>query len=162
MMIWVSAAVAIVGAAWAVFTRSTRSAGLALWVCGLGVGGGMLSMGLEFVAITQWILSTLSVLGFSYFAVLLGEEPQEGSRGIYWKSKLAPLGIGVMFCALVWFAVGDVPENPKSPAAGISEIGRMVVTEHLVSLEVLGIAFLVVVIGAGVLSRSEVTRKESS
>src|SRR5688500_17716981 len=73
MMGWIFAGVTLAAALMATFVGHMRRAILALWVAGLGVGGMYLTVGAEFLAIIQWIVSTLVTISFVFFAVMFGE-----------------------------------------------------------------------------------------
>src|ERR1700761_6658818 len=73
MMVWIFAGITLSAVLLATFVNQMRRAILALWVAGLGIGALYLTIGAEFLAIIQWIVSTLVTISFVFFAVMFGE-----------------------------------------------------------------------------------------
>src|SRR3954464_12118565 len=88
----------------ATFVRNMRHAILALWVAGLGVGAVYLTLGAEFLAIIQWIVSTLVTISFVFFSVMFGEYnvPKPLIKKDSVLMILLSLLLGAAFAAVIW------------------------------------------------------------
>ena len=164
MIFWACSAITLGAAIVATFSRDGRRAALSLWITGLGAGGLYLSLGAELLAIVQWIVSTLVAISFIFYAVMFGEygEPAAAVEESILKkgSKLVmQLALGVTFGLTIWYATRDsqsqsmplLPEEPK----GMMELGKSLVGDHLLSLEVLALTLFLVLVGAGSTARPE-------
>lgn len=163
MIGWIFAGITLGAALMATFVSPIRRAILALWVVGLGVGAIYLTVGAEFLAIIQWIVSTLVTISFVFFSVMFGEynPPKEQSK------KSASQGVlllalsvilGLSFSAIIWLGAESLPETafvvePKS--GDLSSLGRVLTHENLLSLEVLALTLFLVLVGGGVVARFE-------
>ncbi len=70
---WIFGGISLSAVIMATFEKHMRRAILALWVAGIGIGALYLTVGAEFLAIVQWIVSTLVTLAFIFFSVMFGE-----------------------------------------------------------------------------------------
>ena len=164
MIFWMCSAITLSAAVVATFSRDGRRAALSLWITGLGAGGLYLSLGAELLAIVQWIVSTLVAISFIFYAVMFGEygEPAVLPKESFFKrgSKLLmQLALGITFGVTIWFATKDsqsqgMPMLPAEPK-GMLELGRSLVGDHLLSLEVLALTLFLVLVGAGSTARPE-------
>jgi NADH-quinone oxidoreductase subunit J len=160
MMAWIFAAITLAAVFTATFVRQMRHAILALWVAGLGVGGMYLNMGAEFLAIIQWIVCTLVTISLIFFAVMFGEYstvPTKKTR----KNFLLPflsLVLGGLFAALILFGAKNLPKNlleVPSQGSDLNVVGQKLTQGNLLSLEVLALTLFLVLVGGGVVARSE-------
>lgn len=144
----------------ATFASNIRRATLALWVAGLGAGSIYLTIGTETLAIVQWIVSTLVAISFVFFSAMLGEYragKREMTRASWVRLGLALL-IAAGFVSLIWRGAGAVSESSFAvPETGndLAALGRSLVENHLLSLEVLGLTLFLVLVGGGVIARPE-------
>jgi NADH:ubiquinone oxidoreductase subunit 6 (subunit J) len=78
-MDWLNVAPKILGAATVAFaaaaalTSDLRRSTTSLWLAGLMAGAFYLSLGAEYLAVIQWILSTVVSIAFVFFSVMFGE-----------------------------------------------------------------------------------------
>jgi NADH:ubiquinone oxidoreductase subunit 6 (subunit J) len=146
----------------ATFVNQTRQAILALWVAGLGIGGLYLTLGAEFLAIIQWIISTLVTIGFIFFAVMFGEfnsavKTQKLSRNEIITLSLAVV-LGICFAMIVWLGAGNLDSQivaAPDQVSDLSAFGHKLIEEHFLSIEVLALTLFLVLLGGGVIARSE-------
>lgn len=154
---WICSGLAIGSGVLASLSSNMRRVALSLWVCGLSTGGIFLSLGAEFIAVFQWIVSTLIGISFVFYLVLFGSEKTE------WRwSQVAPsLVFGVLFLTIMWFGIRQVPSRfiYSENAGGLAKLGETLVSKHLLSVEILGVIVFLVVIGIGVVSRPEKKRE---
>jgi NADH-quinone oxidoreductase subunit J len=160
MMGWIFAGFGISAVLMATFARQIRHAVLALWVAGLSIGGVYLTLGAEFLAIIQWIVSTLVTLSFIFFAVMFGEyhspTPRTSRHGML--LPFLSLFVGAGFTTIIWLGAKDLSESASVNEVGTSDlavIGKMLTQENLLSLEVLALTLFLVLVGGGVIARFE-------
>lgn len=144
----------------ATFATHMRRAILALWVAGLGVGAIYLTLGAEFLAIIQWIVSTLVTISFIFFSVMFGEYNAPVIRNSGNDLLLAVLSIvlGAGFAAVIWLGANVIPESAFVMVASgndLGVLGKSLTQDHLLSLEVLALVLFLVLVGGGVVARSE-------
>lgn len=161
MIGWVFAAITLSAVLMATFVNHMRRAILALWVAGLGVGAMYLTVGAEFLAIIQWIISTLVTISFVFFSVMFGEynAPKEKEqKKNRWILTVLSLFLGAGFAAIIWLGAGNLPEagliEPAQPS-DLNLVGKVLTQDNLLSLEVLALTLFLVLVGGGVVSRSE-------
>jgi len=160
MMGWVFAVITLSAVLMATFENQMRRAILALWVAGIGVGAMYLTVGAEFLAIIQWIVSTLGAISFIFFSVMFGEYHAPVARGSAHTKFLVVLALilGISFAAIVGLGSRELPEsamNLVTQDSDLGTLGRKLTQEHLLSLEVLALTLFLVLIGGGVIARSE-------
>jgi NADH:ubiquinone oxidoreductase subunit 6 (subunit J) len=144
----------------ATFVSNIRQAILALWVAGLGVGAMYLTVGAEFLAVIQWIVSTLVTISFIFFSVMFGEynsvkTPLKGENIVL---IVLALSLGAVFTAVIWVGSQGLPEitfQISGSPADLALIGRKLTQENFLSLEVLALTLFLVLVGGGVIARSE-------
>ncbi len=160
MMPWIFISITLSAALIATFVRHMRRAILALWVASLGIGALYLTIGAEFLAIVQWVMSTLTTISFIFFSVLFGEyntPPGRAGRKDMLRILLS-IVLGCGFTAVIWLGSRSLPEGTllfSNRAADVSVLGRTLTQEHLLSLEVLALTLFLVLVGGGVVARSE-------
>ena len=160
MMTLIFIAIILASALTATFVRHIRRAILALWVTSLGVGGLYLTMGAEFLAIIQWMISTLTTLSFIFFSVMFGEynsaTAKENRKDILRIGLAIALGVG--FTAIIALGSRPLIEGlllmPREDI-DLSLLGKQLTEDHFLSLEVLALTLFLVLVGGGVIARSE-------
>ena len=146
----------------ATIARSILGAILALWVAGLGVGAIYLTLGVELLAVLQWVLSTLVAISFVFFSFMFGEygpdnspQPVEG-RHLLKIGLIALLGAG--FAWVISFGAAHLPHvdlKTVLEGADVAAIGANLTNRHILSLEVLALTFFLVLVGSGVIARPD-------
>lgn len=154
---WICAAFALCSALVAMLTGNNRRASFGLWLCGLGVGGIFLALRAEFLAVSQWILSTVVSLSFVAYSTLFGERETE----LEWKKLAAALFLSASVLATIWFGLRDfeMPMDVEAIRLGLNDLGGLMIKDYLIALEVLALTLFLVIVGAGVISRPEEFRK---
>lgn len=161
MMNWVFSGITLAAVLMATFVGHMRVAILSLWVAGLGVGAVYLTLGAEFLAIVQWIVSTLVTISFLFFAVMFGEYHQpEKTREIKKDLfvQISALVLGCVFAVMLGLISSNLPTGPQTEFADGSDlkiVGRLLTQENLLSLEVLALTLFLVLVGGGVVARYE-------
>lgn len=141
-------------AAWA---QNKRTAILALWMVGVWIGAAFLSVGAEFLALVQWISSTVIVLSFVFFALMFGEfeAPKAPAKGgVPW---ILAVPVAASWLTLIGVAASGLGSDlaAESTAQPLVEMGRQLLSEHWVAIEVLGILLFLSIVGAGVVARPD-------
>ncbi len=163
-MIPVLAALTISCAVLATFLSDLRRAALALWLSALSVGGLYLALGAEVLAIVQWILSTLATISFLFHSVMFGEYGTTAvpARGRGWVSAIGPLLAGGAFGWIILLGFAQFSQKislgfwaEEIPIQGLSEMGSVLASKHLLSVEILGLTLFLVIVGVGVIARAE-------
>ncbi len=160
IVFWICSVITLSGALLATFAGDLRVAALALWLTGLGAGGIDLSMGAEFLAVVQWVVSTLITLVLLTYSLAYGEyglkdERPGAKRGI---SAILPVILGMSFTSIVWVGTRHLPSAgyfEPAPGPDLAVLGRVLMERHLLSLEILAVLLFLALVGAGVLARSE-------
>ena len=159
-MSYVFAGMTLVAVGLATFLNQTRQAILSLWVAGLSLGALYLTIGAEFLAIIQWIVSTLVTLSFIFFAVMFGEfssTPTPVKQKMSLMTFLS-LILGLVFTLVIGLGTRsftDQTARSTQSLTDLSQLGKILTQEHLLSLEVLGLILFLVLVGGGVVSRFE-------
>ena len=162
----------LAAALFAVFISDTRKAILALWITGLALGSLFLSLGAEFLAVLEWIVSTLVALSFLFYAVMLGEYGVNDVRS--WAERIVygivALAVGGGFCFMIYLGASHLPGGDISAqifgfqteilvgngeSGDLSKLGRLLIEENLLSLETLALMGFLSLVGVGVISRPE-------
>jgi NADH:ubiquinone oxidoreductase subunit 6 (subunit J) len=161
MIGWIFAGITLSAGIMATFEKKMRRAILALWVAGIGVGAMYLTVGAEFLAIIQWIVSTLVTISFVFFSVMFGEfnapparSEKKGSQLILALSIL----LGATFTAIIWLGARELPEISmvlSKEGGDLASVGKMLTQDNLLSLEVLALILFLVLLGGGVVARSD-------
>lgn len=167
MVHWIFALITLIAVSIATIVQDIRRAIFAFWVAGLAVGAIYLSLGAEFLAIFQWLTSTLVTTSLLFFAVLFGENgklPKEkfqysiARRSSYSKLLVGfAIILGISFASLVWLGVSGL-SLPVSLPAGENDLvglGKKLSGDHFISLQVLTLTLFLVLIGAGIIARPE-------
>lgn len=157
---WVFAGITLAAVIMATFEKQIRRAILALWVAGIGVGAIYLTVGAEFLAIIQWIVSTFIAISFVFFSVMFGEYSAPASKNKNENYLLLSLSLvlGAGFAAIIWLGAKRLPEISlvlTQEGSDLVSIGRALTQDNLLSLEVLTITLFLVLVGGGVVARSE-------
>ncbi|MBI2711499.1 MAG: NADH-quinone oxidoreductase subunit J [Bdellovibrio sp.] len=161
---WAFAGLTLGAAILATFASNIKRAILALWVVGLGVGAVYLTVGAEFLAIIQCIVSTLVTISLIFFSVMFGEYQVEPASKVKFFSPanvmrtVLALFLGAGFAAVIGLGVRGLPlENLTQSVSGsdLAALGRALTQDNLLSLEVLALILFLVLVGGGVIARLE-------
>ncbi len=169
MISWIFSAIALGAALTATVVQGMRRAILSLWITGLAMGCLFLTVGAETLAIIQWIISTLVAIALFFFAVMFGEyeseDKQPDSLPFYKKldrrtlvSAIIATVIGAAFAVIIYLGANDFPSNLGEGSAqggDLASLGKVMVENHILSLEVLALTLFLVLVGGGVVARPE-------
>ncbi len=174
MISWIFSVIALGGALTATAVQGMRRAILALWITGLAMGCVFLTVGAETLAILQWIISTLVAIALFFFAVMFGEyESEKREHAPFYKtlnrkmvvSAIIATVIGLAFAAIIHLGASDfsIAQTP-APASGndLASLGKVIVENHILSLEVLALTLFLILVGGGVVARPESTENDLS
>jgi NADH:ubiquinone oxidoreductase subunit 6 (subunit J) len=171
MIAWIFSAIALGAALIATFVNSMRVAILSLWLAGLAMGGLYLTLGAETLAVLQWIASTLIAISLFFFAVMFGEyekparfrstEPGEKRKTAFLIGIASALGAA--FASVIYVGASEFPQSVAAFSKlgnDLASIGRIMVENHMLSLEVLGLTLFLILVGGGVVARPESSSDE--
>jgi NADH:ubiquinone oxidoreductase subunit 6 (subunit J) len=149
----------------ATFETSMKRAILSLWVAGIGIGALFLTVGAEFLAIIQWIISTMVAISLIFFSVMFGEYHAILKDASFAKARTTPrllvilaLLLGAAFATVILIGAVSVPERSLDLVAQVVDLGTLgqkLTQEHLLALEVLALTLFLVLVGGGVIARVE-------
>lgn len=163
ILLSVASLIALIFAGYSIFRDDKRVAILCLWIAQAVVGGALLGIGMEFLALTLWVTSTLSALAHLFHALLLGEfSPVETAKAVGGAVPRA-LAIAVV---LGWAILIGAPfiEMEGPPQIGSSAVdaelglrtwGRLLIEEHWVALIVCAVLLGAVAMGSALIARPE-------
>jgi len=171
MMVITFGMVTLISAVVAAFSNRIRRAGIALWLAGMGSGGLFLALGAEYLGVLQWLVTTITAIGFGLFSVLFGDFPSQKNLGGSFRNKIL-IGLagflGVAFCAGVLYATQslglDIPWRGEAGQFGLvsafnqgslEDLGKKITETHFLSVELLGILLSIALLGAGLIARPE-------
>ena len=159
MIFWLFGIISCLSALAATFLSDIKLAALSLWFVGLAAGGLYLSLGAEFLAITQWIVSTLICGSLTFYSVMFGEYGRTDSRPLSRKmsSAVLPVLAGGAVAWAIWSTgtqLGSLQVVPAQ-ASDLLSLGRKLADENFLALEILALTLFLVVVGAGVVVRPE-------
>jgi NADH:ubiquinone oxidoreductase subunit 6 (subunit J) len=176
MISLIFSAIALSAALTATLVRGMRRAILSLWITGLAMGCLFLTMGAEALAILQWIISTLVAISLIFFAVMFGEYEQDEKQTISLSSirkfdrrnvvlMVIAILFGAAFSAIIYLGAGELSGNAiPAPSQGndLTSLGKILVENHMLSLEVLALTLFLVLVGGGVVARPESDPNETA
>jgi NADH:ubiquinone oxidoreductase subunit 6 (subunit J) len=167
MISWIFSAIALGAALTATLVQGMRRAILALWIAGIATGCIFLTVGAETLAVIQWIISTLIAIALFFFAVMFGEyeSNQNETRTLREMlnrktivSALIATVIGAAFAFIIYLGASDLSggEAPVAAAGNdLASLGKVMVENHIISLEVLALTLFLILVGGGVVARPE-------
>jgi NADH:ubiquinone oxidoreductase subunit 6 (subunit J) len=169
MLSWIFSVIALGAALTATVVTSMQRAILSLWIAGLAMGCLFLTLGAETIAILQWIISTLVAIALFFFAVMFGEYERETKNQSLFNRKfivsmILATVLGAAFAFIIYLGASEFPSGQiltTNQVNDLSSLGKVIVENHIVSLEVLGLTLFLVLVGGGVVARPESIEIES-
>ncbi len=150
-------AVLIIAAATAAMTlRNLVHSALAVAVAFAGLAAAYLQLDAQFVGLTQILVYVGAVAILIVFAVLLtrgGEAPEQSVFSTSWFWGL--LITGAVFATLAWAitkSFASQRELPPVPSATVEQIGKKLMTQFVLPLEVIGLLLTAALIGAVIIA----------
>ncbi|MCE5229365.1 NADH-quinone oxidoreductase subunit J [bacterium] len=157
---WFITAVVVGSATMAAFARNIVQAAYALFFTLLGVAGYFALLGSSFLAITQVVIYVGGILVLLMFGVLLTNRPlQERTHGELGRYLIAAIAGAVLLGGVLVRVVFSTPWKmapaPAVPVPETAAIGRMLVGNYLLPLELAGMLLLLCLLGAAYLVRRQ-------
>jgi NADH:ubiquinone oxidoreductase subunit 6 (subunit J) len=162
---------ALLACLYAAVSGRLQNSVLGLWAAGLAVGAIYLSFGAEYLAILQWVVSTLIAIGSMFFVTVMHDKAyEEDTRPT--RQRVLPIALSLLlaagFVGVAWIGLKDLAGEQfllaGSGAVGASQrlsfIGKLLTENHVLSLEVLAITLLMVLVGSAVIARLELGPRE--
>lgn len=137
----------------AAYSRNTRRGAICLWACSLFVGGLFLSIGAELLGVIQWIVGTLISLVFIFYSALFGV--WEKKKNMIQFTIVSALGVGFVFS--IWVGLSQISYifDFSGTKKGLIDLGKILVQNHLLPLELLALTLFIAIVGSGVVSRPD-------
>jgi NADH-quinone oxidoreductase subunit J len=158
-MFYFLAVLTVMGAVASMSLRQPVHCALCLVVTFAGLAGLYLGMGAQFLGLAQVLVYIGAVAILLVFVLLLtrgsggGYEPEATP---FWRTGV---GVGVAVAGLLAVAVisaGRLPERPGAPVpVPVAELGRELMTEYALPLQIVGVLLTAAMIGAAVLAMPE-------
>jgi NADH-quinone oxidoreductase subunit J len=157
---FILAVVTLIGAVGAIALRRLIHCALSAALAFAGLAGIYLMLGAEFVSFAQVLVYLGAVAVLIVFAILLTPPAAETRAQPFCKPCLLGLGVAVLVFGVVWSSVlaSSVVWRPAAtavPASSAKLIGRALMTDAVLPLEVLGLLLTAALIGAVVLAWRE-------
>lgn len=141
--------VALVG----VVLRSVRASLICVWASAFFAGAAFLALGAEFLAIVQWIVSSVCTLGFLFFELMFGNENAWSSKTKRYDAVAAAL-IALIFAATLVLTMQKQGTGVLDHVSML-DLGRAMLRRYFLLIQVLAVVLLVSVVGIGVIARAE-------
>ncbi|MEN6627080.1 MAG: NADH-quinone oxidoreductase subunit J [Candidatus Sumerlaeia bacterium] len=157
---WLLTAVIVGSAAAAAFARHIVQAAYALFFTLLGVAGYYALLGSSFLAITQVVIYVGGILVLLMFGVLLTNRPlQAKETGELGRYVIAIVAGGLLLLGalvnIIFNTAWKVTAGPALPRPETEAIGRMLLSNYLLPLELAGMLLLLCLLGAAYLVRRQ-------
>jgi len=148
---WVFSVMAIIFGLVATVVSNIRFASLALWGAGLSTGGIFLVLGAEFLAVVQWITATVLCFSFLFFSSLYGPKRVKFNP---WQF-LATATLCVGFVIMIGYGARELPQDILLKETGVRliDLGKTIVLDNFLMLELVVFILLMAIVGSGVMSR---------
>lgn len=151
--------VAIGSAIAAVSLRRLVHCALSLTVTFAALAGIYLNLGAQFVGFAQVLVYIGAVSILVLFAILLTgdeESPRSGWGGSnVWVGIGASVGVFALIAGAVLSSRGLSREGVGTPEAPVRNIGDSLMTDHILSLEIMGVLLTAALIGAVILAMND-------
>lgn len=172
-ILFILSAIFTLGGATLVLTlKNIMHSCMALLMSLMGVAGLYFSMGADFVAAVQIMVYMGGVVILMLFAVmltggkdfvskaekLLGLVPSMGNKWSYGVATLSSLVLFGVLGRLVFKVIEVAPESEAiSFTSTVEEIGRLLITDHIVAFELSSVLLLGALVGAATIARPKKT-----
>lgn len=153
-------AVLIIAAATAAMTlRNLVHSALAVAVAFAGLAFAYLQLDAQFVGFTQILVYVGAVAILIVFAVLLTRGGEAPEKSVFSKSWCLGAGISVAVFGLLAWAINhsfaSQRKLPPEPSAEVAKIGKDLMTQFVLPLEVIGLLLTAALIGAVIIAMKE-------
>ncbi len=155
LLIYIFGGIAFLSATFLLFTRNVLYSAFGLVIVLISLAGIFVVFGAEFVAVAQLMIYVGGIVVLLLFAIMLTKTTSEGklisNRGRVISSML----LGAALYAFLAFLVHRIPQNmPSNPDEPIVLLGKGLLTDFLIPLEIIAILLLAVLIGALTIARN--------
>jgi NADH:ubiquinone oxidoreductase subunit 6 (subunit J) len=155
---WAVTLLVVISAAISAFSQNIVRAAFSLFFTLLGMAGFYVLLGSGFLAVTQVIIYIGGILVLLMFGVLLTDRPIGKPRGNFRLRYLLGSIVGALllynvFGRIILQTRWPIAEEIAEPRETIRELGRILLGEYLLALEISGMTLLLCLIGAAYLVR---------
>jgi NADH:ubiquinone oxidoreductase subunit 6 (subunit J) len=156
-LLWLLAAVAVVGALAVVFAREVMRMALGLGAFLLALAGLFAYFGFGFLALAELFVYVGGVLILILFAIMLVHRTGEGTTQLSLRAPFVPAAAAVLVSGLLfWMLLGAVPEiGAITSPGGPSELAADLLGPLLPQFEIAGALLLVALVAVVLVSGGE-------
>ena len=154
------AALTIGSGACVVFMNNLLHAAVALFFSLAGVAGLYLTMGADFLGVTQLLVYAGGILVLLIFGIFLTSNIQKAP--IEFKDRKAPWAVGLMVAVAMFVSVAGIissfawPEKTPEYVPTVAGIGNLFLSKYLLPFELISLLLLFAMIGSVMLVKKEV------
>jgi len=155
---WSLAALIVLSAATAAFTRSIVNAAFALFFSLLGVAGIYALLGADFLAVTQVVIYVGGILVLLLFGILLTNRSLEALLQSSRRSAWIAVFIGAAILAIITFVLISAtwPLRPVQGVGGTTApLGVLLLQKYVIAFEFSSLTLLAALVGASYLVRQK-------
>jgi NADH-quinone oxidoreductase subunit J len=155
---WSLAALIVLSAATAAFTRSIVNAAFALFFSLLGVAGIYALLGADFLAVTQVVIYVGGILVLLLFGILLTNRSLEALLQSSRRSAWLAVFIGAAILAIITFVLISAtwPLRPVHGVGGTTApLGVLLLQKYVIAFEFSSLTLLAALVGASYLVRQK-------
>ncbi len=162
---WILSAMSLIGALLAISLRNLVHCVLSLILFFLGIAGHYFLLRADFLGAVQILIYIGAVAVLILFAIMLTRNVTgtEGPRELFGLGWWTGLGTALIVAAVVWVTVDSAPQaatrSPGQAVSSVEQIGKSLLNQWVVPLEVLGVLLTAALIGAVVIALEEVVRR---
>lgn len=163
-------ALAIGAALTVLFTRNVMYAALCLFLTLLGVAALFVLQGADFLAVTQLLVYVGGVLVLLIFGIMLTHQRPHAAQNKIQTTHLNQLWGGLvgagLLALLLWVIANarfgilqSAPINVQPPHSTLRRVGIGLMTDYVLTFEIIGILLLVALVGAAYLAASQIKQR---
>ena len=154
LLIYIFGSIAFLSTTFLLFTRNVLYSAFGLVMVLVSIAGIFVVLGAEFVAVAQLMIYVGGIVVLLLFAIMLTRATTEGKlisvRGRFIPSLLLGAGVFAFLAHLIYRTPQPVRPVVDEP---VSALGRGLLTDFLIPLEVIAILLLAVLVGALTIAR---------
>ncbi len=155
LLIYIFGGIAFLSATFLLFTRNVLYSAFGLVIVLVSLAGIFVVLGAEFVAVAQLMIYVGGIVVLLLFAIMLTKATAQGKlisqRGRFISSILLGAGLYAFLAYLVYQIPQATPATLDEP---VTMLGKGLLTDFLIPLEVIAILLLAVLVGALTIARN--------
>ncbi len=155
---WLITILVVVSGAFAAFSRNLVRAAFSLFFTLFGMAGYYVLLGSDFIAVTQVIIYVGGILVLLMFGILLTNRISSPVEKVSKKGLFAGYFTGgvlllLILVPIIFGADWKMADVAGQPASSLRELGKMLLGDYVLALEISGMSLLLCLVGAAYLVR---------